>query len=289
MNRIKIFVDSGSDISKDIADEHNIGVVPLTISFGTKIFRDFYDLTSKKFFELLEKSEVFPKTSQPNAYEFMEKFSEYENECDDIICFTMSKHGSGTYYSAVNAKKELEEKGFIPKIHIIDSKSTSFGETMLAIKAVNMAKLDEKASDIAAKMRDLSEFVGSYFIPINMDALKRGGRVNTVTAAIGSALNIRPVIQIIDGWGRNVSKARGDNGMMSKFIDIFFEKCQSTKEVFISHANNPEKAHELAAKFKERAEGIAVHLCEMGSVMGTHVGKGGLGIFFIEKKPIVTK
>jgi len=287
MNRIKIVVDSGSDISHEEAVRHDIGVVPLTISFGTKIFKDFYELTSKKFFDLLEKAEALPKTSQPNPHEFMEKFTEFEKDYDDIICFTMSKHGSGTYDSAMNAKSELEGKGFLPKIHIVDSKSISFAETMLATKAAQMVKLGEKASDIVEKMNSLSERIGSYVIPKNLDALRMGGRVNTVTAVIGSAFNIRPVIQVIDGWGRNISKIRGDKGMISKLVEIFFDKCQNSREIIISHANNIEKANELAAKFKERAGDIVIHLNEMGSVMGTHVGKGGVGIFFVEKKPII--
>ena len=289
MNRIKIFVDSGSDISEETAMAHNISVIPLTISFGAKIFKDFYEITSNKFFELLEKSDALPKTSQPNSYEFMEKFSEFENDYDDIICFTMSQHGSGTYNSAVSAKKELEEKGFRPNIHIVDSKSISFGETILATKAAQLVKLGEKAADIAEKMRYLSNFIGSYVIPLNLDAIRRGGRVNTVTAFIGSAFNIRPVIQVIDGWGRNISKIRSDKNMITKFTDIFFDKCQNTKEIFISHANSLDRANELAEKFRERAGDIVIHLSEMGAVMGTHVGKGGLGIFFIEKAPIVTK
>jgi DegV family protein with EDD domain len=289
MKRIKFFVDSGSDISPEIAKKHNIGVIPLTIAFGNKTFKDFYDLSSRKFFDLLETLPDFPKTSQPNPYEFINEFRAVENECEDIICFTMSKNGSGTYYSAINAKKELEEAGFKANIHIVDSKSASLGETLLAIKATKLLELDETANEIVSKMRDMAEFLGSYFIPTNLDALLRGGRVNTVSAIVGSALHIKPVIQIRDGWGRNVSKVIGENGINKKFIDIFLNKCQNTKEVFISHANNLQKANELADKFKEKITGIKIHLSEMGSVMGTHVGKGGLGIFFIEKDPIMQK
>jgi DegV family protein with EDD domain len=287
MGKIKFFVDSGSDISPETAKEHNISIIPLTITFGTKTFKDFYDLSSRKFFGLLETLPDFPKTSQPNPYEFINEFRAVENECDDIICFTMSKNGSGTYHSAVNAKKELDEQGFHANIHIIDSRSASLGETLLAIKAVKLAELGETATEIVSKMCDLAEYIGSYFIPINLDALLRGGRVNTVTAIVGSALHIKPVIQIRDGWGINVAKVLGDNGINKKFIDIFSKRCQDTKEIFISHANNLEKANELAEKFKEKISGIKVYLSEMGSVMGTHVGKGGLGIFFIEKQPII--
>jgi DegV family protein with EDD domain len=199
----------------------------------------------------------------------------------------MSKNGSGTYYSALNAKKELDEQGFKANIHIIDSRSASLGQTLLALKAIKLTKLGASTVEIVAKIREMAEYLGSYFIPVNLDALLKGGRVNTLTAIVGSALHIKPVIQIRDGWGISVSKTLGENGINRKFLDIFSKQCQNTKEVFISHANNFEKANELAEKFKEKFSGIKIYLSEMGSVMGTHVGKGGLGIFFIEKKPVI--
>jgi fatty acid-binding protein DegV len=74
MKKIKFFVDSGSDISPETAKENDITVIPLTITFGSKVFKDFYDLSTKKFFELLETLPDFPKTSQPNPYEFISEF-----------------------------------------------------------------------------------------------------------------------------------------------------------------------------------------------------------------------
>jgi DegV family protein with EDD domain len=281
MPKIKIMVDSASDIPKDFVKAHDISVVPLNIIFEHEQYLDYYELTSREFFEKLRQSHHhLPKTAQPNPTAFLDRFSACEGRFDDILCFTLSSNGSGTYQSACMAAKEYNDNpGNKTRVHVFDTLQASLGVSLFVFRAVAMVKENKAVCDIIASLEKIRGRIASYFVVDTLEYLKKGGRVNTVTSLIGSLLNIHPIITVLEGWGRNYGKVRGMRQIASKLLELYEEQ-HANLELFISHGDCFERAVELMETFKKQFAGIQITLSELGCTMGTHAGPGTLGIFF---------
>lgn len=283
MPKIKVILDSGSDVSPEFVKKFDFDVVPLSISIGDKHIKDFYELDHNKFYEALRKANPMPTTSQPNPYEFEEYFRKY-SDYDDIICITMSKHGSGTYYSAEMAKKNVEQdKDFKCRIHIFDSLSASLGLTLTAVTASKLIQLGKDVEQIINRLSELRDRMGAFFLPETLEYLRRGGRVGTVSAILGGLLDIKAIITVYEGFGKNFDKVRGMKKGMQRLIDIFASRTISTEEIYVTHCDCPDRAKEFISQLKAQFKGIKVYLFDMGATLSTHAGPGTIGIFFEQK------
>lgn len=283
MPKIKIMLDSGSDVSPEFVKKFDFDVVPLTISIGDKHIKDYYELDHKKFYKSLRKANPVPTTSQPNPYEFEEYFRKY-SDYDDIICITMSKNGSGTYYSAEMAKKNVErDETFKSRIHIFDSLSASLGLTIIAVAASTLAQLGKDVEQIITRLGEIRDKMGAFFLTESLDYLRRGGRVNTVTAIVGGLLNIKAIITVYEGFGKNFDSVRGMKKGMERLIEIFASRAKSTDEIYVTHCDCQDRANEFVSELKARFKGIKVYLFDMGATLSTHAGPGAIGIFFEQK------
>lgn len=284
MAKIKILVDSSSDITKELAQELDITVVPLITTFEDGDYKDFYDLTPQEFYKKLETSYAVPTTSNPNPNTFEEYFRKFA-DYDDIICVTLSSNGSGTYNSACIAKNNIEkDKTFLPKVHIVDTLNASLGVFLCAKMASTRVKFGDCAKKIVDEINETRHRIGTYIVPETLTYLKKGGRVNTISAIVGTLLGIKPIITIIDGWGRNFGICRNDKQMYQKLSKFFTDNTQGDKEVYITHANCYQKAQKLIETLNKKVSDLKITVSEMGTVMGTHVGPGSLGIYFIQNK-----
>ena len=284
MAKMKLLADSSFDMPKELIESCNIDVVPLTVIADDKEYMDYYDLSPEDFLNLLYTSKELPRTAQVNPQEFLTHFEKWQDDYDDILVVTLSSNGSGTYNSAVMAKKEYEQKEHRAKIHLIDSLCCSIGVALVAFTTDKLMQLGLGAEEIAKKMREKVNYLGSYLIPETLEYLRKGGRVNTVTAVLGSMLDIRPIISVVEGWGRNVGKVRGEKNVEAKLLDIFKEKRDdSEKDVFISHCGAGERAKSLKEKLLEIDEKLKIVVGHMGGTMTIHAGPGTLGLFFYEK------
>lgn len=284
MNKIKIMVDSGSDIPCDFAERHDITVVPLTITFKDGQYLDYYEMDSTRFFEKMEEmSPELPTTSQPNPYLFGEYFSRFDADYDHILCFTLSSNGSGTHGSAIIAAREHNEN---PQNHsrvwVFDTLQCSLGLVVLLEKAVNFVKEGLALDKMMEHLLYFRERTATYIIPETLEYLKKGGRVNTVTSVIGGLLNVRPIITVLEGWGRNYGKVRGDRQTQQKLEELFASQ-HNEDRIFISHGNCLERANELAKNITSLFPSVEVKVSTLGATMGTHAGPGSLGIHFIRK------
>jgi DegV family protein with EDD domain len=171
----------------------------------------------------------------------------------------------------------------LPKVHIVDTLNASLGVFLCANKAAAMVKIGCCAKKTVDYLLDIRHKIGTYIVPQNLTYLKKGGRVNTVSAIVGTLLGIRPIITIVDGWGRNFGVCRNEAQVYQKLSKFFIENTQGDKQVFITHANCYQKAQKLMDTLNQKVSNLKITVSEMGSVMGTHVGPGSVGIYFIQK------
>lgn len=284
MSNIVVITDSSCDYSPEQAAAAGFSMVPLTVSFGEEHFLEGLELTPSQFYRRLAKIDDLPKTSQPSPEMFMSVFRKY-SDADHIVCITISSGLSGTVRSATLAATLLEEQGFGPKIHVVDSLNGCAATGLMAETAARMAQEGAKINEILHRLQEMQRTVGIYFVPDTLEYLRRGGRIGNVRAAVGSLLGIKPLLTVIDGVPIDIAKCRGMAQIKNKLVQKFLETAKNLQDVIVVHTDAPARAAELAQELKSAVKGIRIHTHAVGSVIGTYIGAGAVGLAFEEKAP----
>ena len=205
-------------------------------------------------------------------------------EGKDAVVIVFSSGLSTTYQSAVIAGQELTEKYPDRKVYVVDSLCASLGQGLLVWYACRKRDEGMSAPELAKWLEENRRNLCHWFTVDDLMYLKRGGRVSAVTAVVGTMLSIKPVLHVDDeGHLINVSKARGRkasiDALARKFSELDGGFDNST--VFISHGDCEEDAKYLAEKVKAEYGVKEVVLCDIGSVIGSHVGPGGIVLCFL--------
>ena len=284
MSNIVVITDSSCDYSPEQAAAAGFSMVPLTVYFGEEQFLEGLELTPSQFYKRLAKMAGLPKTSQPSPEMFMSVFRKYA-QAEHILCITISSGLSGTAGSAALAVAMLKEQGFAPEIHVIDSYNGCAATGLIAETAARMAAEGAGIDAILARMEEMKRTTGIYFVPATLEYLRRGGRIGNVRAAVGSLLGIRPLLTVINGLPVDIAKCRGMAQIKQKLIRKFLETAKNLQEVIVVHTDAPAFAAELAQDLRNTIKGICIHTHAVGSVIGTHIGAGAVGLVFEEKAP----
>lgn len=282
MSNVVVISDSSCDYSPEQAAEAGFSMVPLTVYFGEEQFLEGLELTPAQFYHRLEKMKGLPKTSQPSPEMFMSVFRKYR-DADHIICVTISSGLSGTVRSASLAAQLLQEQGFSPKIHVVDSLNGCAATGLMAEIAARMAQEDMPVDQILARLEELKHTMGIYFVPDTLEYLRRGGRIGNVRAAVGGLLGIKPMLTVNAGIPVDIAKCRGMAQIRQKLVQLFLEKAKSLQDVIVVHTNAPARAAELAQDLKHAVKDIRIRTHAVGSVIGTYIGAGAIGLVFEEK------
>ena len=207
-------------------------------------------------------------------------------EGKDILCVCFSSALSTTYQSACIAAEDLREKCPEAKILVIDSLSASRGQGMLLYRAVRERREKNLTIDeLDAYVRSIIQSQCHWFIVDDLNHLKRGGRVSSTAALVGTMLGIKPVMHT-DSEGRltPVSKARGTKAALRALVDKVGEigvEPEKNQPMLICHANCPESVEYVKGLLKERFGVTDVRDDFIGPVIGAHTGCGTLGLFFV--------
>ncbi len=222
-------------------------------------------------------------TSLLNTQVFLTHLSPVLESGQDVIYVSMSSGISGTYNAAVIAAEELMEKYPGRFVHIVDSHGCGFGNGLLAVRA---AKLSREGTDVreAAKILDAEvPHTCQYFTVDDLNFLKQTGRVSGMTAAIGTILNIKPIL-LGDKEGHIVScaKMRGRKRAVEGLVQKYREKKMDQQDlpVCISHGDCLDDANTLAGLIREVTPDVSITICQHEPFSGSHVGPGMLGLFF---------
>lgn len=275
---IKIITDSTCDIDMSIQEALDIDILPLTVHFGEEEYHDGIDISKQEFYSKLRTSKQTPTTSQVTPEAFERLFQKYGEAGHDIIVITIASELSGTYQSANIAKDTIKTAN----VHLVDSGTTTMGLAWLIHEAIAMRDQGMKAQAILEKLQALKQKVVIYAVIENLEFLKKGGRLSTVSATVGTLLNLKPIIQIKDGVVEVVQKVRGTKKaykwMLSKALE---DKVDVAKHVFFGHTDAPSKLESFMTTAKEHLKATMTKTIEIGITVGTHGGPGCIGIGFV--------
>jgi len=273
---VKVVVDSGSDIPRDLVLEHSLEVVPLKIRFGEREYVDTKDLTTDQFWDLCETSKELPQTAAPSSGDFETAFNNARDEgFDQIVCITLSSDLSATYQAATLAAKTFEND---LKIEVIDSRLATFAMGNLAITSAIEAKKGSSAAEIASLVHARIPYVHALGALDTLDNLRKGGRIGKAAALFGSLLSFKPIIAVRNGIIEADSKQR----TRSKALGYLIEKVVgygAITDLAIIHANAPD-VDEFAEKLKDATGIDDLKIAKIGAVIGTHAGPRTMGVTF---------
>ena len=231
----------------------------------------------KKFLELVRSSSECPQTACPSPERFKEAF-----ECDveQIFVITLSEHLSGTYNSAVLAKKLYEEEhGQDGKnIAVFSSDSASSGELNIALYIQSLCQASLPFEEIEEKTRSFIKNMRTYFVLESLDTLRKNGRLTGLQAFFATALNIKPVMGADSGVIIKLDQARGINKALTRMADIAIREAGETKDkvLIIAHCNNPERAEVVKNEMCRQASFKDVIITETAGVATVYASDGGI-------------
>ena len=269
---IKIITDSTSDISLELARTLDIAVVPVYVRFGDEVYRDGGDLSSDGFYHKLATSFVHPATSQPTPQDFTKVYSDCSKDADGIISIHISGKISGTYNSALQARRMMKGKC---QIEVIDSRFASAGLALVVMAAVRLARAGENLPSVLEETRKAVSQIRMVGLVETMKYLVLGGRVSRATASVASILQIKPLLTFRNG---EIVRA----GLVRKYssgIDRLYEFVESTpniQDLAIAYSTVPEQASQLKARLGSIFPDEKIHVAQMGAALGVHGGPGVL-------------
>lgn len=274
MSKIKIVTDSTAYIEKSFIEKHNVSIVPLSVNFEGSVQDEGYPGEFEGFFEKLSKSSDFPTTSQPSIGAFSEVFTKAIEEGFEVITITISSKLSGTFNSASAAATIVDKS----KISVVDSLTSAANLKALVEKAITMSQDGLSREQIVAEIERMKQNTGIRLTVATLDYLKKGGRLSSAEALIGSLLNIKPVIGLIDGKLEPIAKVRGKKKAMEQMV----QDIPSTSTLIsICHINILDEAKEYETLIRQRFPNAKTTISELGPVVGSHLGPKAIGLCYV--------
>ena len=274
MAKIKIVTDSACDLPPELADAHDIAIVPLSIRFGAQEYTDRVELSPTKFWELCRTEKELPETAAPSPGAFQMVFDAAKADgYDGVVCITLSAALSGTYQSAKAAADTMD--GFAT---VVDSKAVTMAQGLIALAAADEAKAGADAATIAEHV--VASIPRTHVMGVldTLEHLVKGGRVGGAKGMIGSLLSIKPILELRNGVVEEESKQRTRSRAIKYLADKVKQDAPFTR-VAIAHGD-ADDVDQLLAQLSDVDLGTDLIICDLGPVVGTHGGPGIIGLCY---------
>lgn len=281
MKKYIIITDSTCDLPQTIIDKNNIKVIPYELTFNGENYFSSTEINYKDFYKELRNG-TLPKTTQINSTKFIEYFEPLLKSGQDILYICFSSALSGTYASALNAAQELNEL-YDNKVFVVDSKSATLGQGLLVFKALEKQREGYSIKDLEKWLNENNTRLYHVATVNDLFHLKRGGRISSSAAVVGSMLNIKPLIKITPGGAlESFGKVRGRKASIMALINNMEENMilEENSTIFIAHADCLDDANFLASEIKNRFNIKNFVINYIGPIIGSHIGPEALAVFY---------
>lgn len=281
MSKTAIVTDSTAWIPREFIDQYNITVAPQVLIWGEETLNDGVDIQPQEFYARIKTAKVMPTTSQVPIVTMQNIFEGLLDKGFDVLGVFISSKLSGTMQSAIQGREALS-KGQ-DKVHIVDSQSTAMAmgfQVLAAARAVADGASVVDAMAVAEKARD---HTGVYFAVETLEFLHRGGRIGGAARLIGTALNMKPVLAVVDGRVEAIERIRTKGKAIDRVLELVAEKTNGQSPIRIAtlHANAPEEARDLLDRATKELNAAESLFSEVSPVVGNHAGPGVVGLAYL--------
>ena len=273
---LRIVTDSIADLPPQLASELQIAVVPCQVFWGEEVYRDGVDLQHQEFYERLARSAELPKTSQPPVSRFVETYGRLlDAEGSEAV---ISIHVAGNLSGTVNAAWAAAQTRPDPsRIEVIDSGQLSMGQGWAVIEAAKMAQAGSSRQDVSRAIHAMLPRLRAAAMIDTLENLYKGGRINQVTAALGTALQIKPLITIQAGQLEAAERIRTRSRALRRLVALV-RGWGSLARVAVMHTGAEDLARDLAASIEDLAPDGDLMIGPAGTALTTHLGIGAVGV-----------
>ncbi|HYH72984.1 MAG TPA: DegV family protein [Nocardioides sp.] len=279
MSRVVVVTDSTASLPAEVAQARGIRVVPLQVVIGAKVLDEGPDGATPDVVAQALRDFVPVSTSRPAPMLFADLYRELESAgVEEIVSVHLSGEMSGTFESAQLAALEVD----LP-VHVVDSGQVGIATGYAALTAVDVLEAGGTGEQAAEAALARGEAASSLFYVDTLEYLRRGGRIGAAAAIFGSALSVKPLLEISEGKVMPRERVRTASRALARLADLAVEAAgDQSVDVCVSHLANADRAEELAAILTERLsdglEGREVMCGELGAVLGAHVGPGMVAV-----------
>lgn len=284
-----------TDATADISSEMFLGIeapllIPMEVAIDgeSQLYGVAEGLTMDSFFEA-QRANKEVKTSQINPYSYEEFFTKVLEEGFDILYLCFSSGLSASYNNALSVQEKLKEKFPDRKIVIVDTLSAATGEALIVLEACRLKAQGQTLEEIADFVETHRLTMMHWFTVDDLKYLKKGGRISSTTAFVGSLLNIKPVMNV-DNTGHLVAKAKAIGMKMAlkslqrRFEEEFVET--ETKTVIIGHTEALDNAREMEKAILKKCPSAKTYIVTVGPVIAAHTGPGLIVISYWGSKRV---
>ncbi len=287
-SQLHIVTDSTSDLLPSFARRHHITIVPLSVLFGSQVFKDGVDLLPDEFYKRLTQAAKLPTTSPPSIGEFREAYARLIGS-GDIVSVHISRKLSDTAKRAEDAiqkgaeeyRRAREASGIegTPMIRVVDSWQTTIGLGMMVILAERMARRGLAVDEIVRRLEDHRKRYHMLFSVDTLEYLQKGGRIGKAQAFLGALFGIKPILGLQNGEVVPVDKVRGGRKVLPKLLELLKQRIDPKRPVLaaVGHASAPKWAGRLRDMLRKELQIVELFEGEIGPIVGTHVGPGTVG------------
>lgn len=283
---IKLIVDSICDLPEEIFKKYDVEVLPLRVLINDKEYLDRVNINIDEVYDEMRKG-VLPKTSQVSPGNIYEIFDRNCEEGNDFIYLAFSSVLSGTCNLAKKIAEEFKEKYPERNIAVIDTKAGAIGIGVIAMQVLKLIENGVAFENIIANTYEMVESIEHIFVLEDLNWLMKGGRINKIQATVGTMLDLKPMLQVNNGYLEVIKKVRGKKKSINTLLDLVEERINGFKDqvIGIGHADDEEAAEAVVKAIKERfGEDTKCVVTKIGCVLGTHLGIGGVGVIFFNKE-----
>lgn len=271
---VAIVTDSTAYLPPETMERHGIAAVPLTVVLGDQALEDGTEVSARALATALQKRRPVT-TSRPSPEVFAATYrAAAEAGATGIVSLHLSAEISGTYDAALLAAKEAP----VP-VRVVDTGMVAMALGFCALAAAETTEAGGSLDEAVAAAEKRAEGTCAYFYVDTLDYLRRGGRIGAAQALLGSALAVKPLLQLDDGRIELLEKVRTASKAIARLEEIAAERAgNGPVDIAVHHLGAPERAERLAERLCERVPGLVdLHVSEVGAVIGAHTGPGLLG------------
>lgn len=281
MSKVALVTDSTAYIPDDLLKKYDITVAPQIVIWGEESYRDGVDILPDEFYTRLENSKVMPTTSQVSIIDMKTAFEGLIEQGYEVLGIFLSAKLSGTMQSAQQALAMLPK--IADKISILDSTSTAMAMGFHVLAAAKAAEQGETLLECRKLAIEAQKHTGVLFTVDTLEFLHRGGRIGGAQALMGTMLNIKPILELLDGRIEPVEKVRTKNKATERMLEIVVEKIAGRVPVRLAtlHANAEVEARALLGMATAKLNPIEQIFAAVSPAIGTHAGPGTVGLAYM--------
>jgi DegV family protein with EDD domain len=279
MPGVEVVTDTTHYLPAEVVRRHGLHEVSLYVNWDGRTDRESDLPDFDAFYDHLRSASELPSTSQPSVGDFLGVYEPLLEDGADILSIHLSGGISGTVQTAEQARAALLERGVAPeRIRVLDSDTGCAGHGLMAVAAANAIRDGADLAAAADAARLLREQMKLYFAVDTLEYLRRGGRIGSAQAWVGSALKIKPILTI-EREIKPIERVRTAGRAFERLVEYLQERRDAGGDVFfIQHIQTPDVAARLAERGREIYGREPEFVSEIGPVIGAHVGPGLIGV-----------